>query len=145
MSRTQQINRTAFALEKLFSINEECLGEYEVRTRSKVNKGIFQKRNNNMLMDNLFIFNRAVFMLWGFQALVKRNVTMRSFGAILTYGLVMHVAVPRGIYFVNEINRITRLRMFAKKYFYEQNGNMDKISKIMNPSTPIAQLKYMTL
>ena len=145
MTYSQKINRIAYAMEKMFSINPNFIKNYQNETQVFINPGIFQQRTRGLLMDNIYLFNRLVYTVLLIAMISKRTYVSKFLLFGLQYYVVMDLILPKGLYSILEMNRMNHSRGFSKKYFKNMDGNMTTIETILDPRTRIAHLKKLMI
>jgi hypothetical protein len=145
MSKKEKIKRIAFAFERLFMINPLCFDMYSIRNRVMVNEGTLVARNRTLLMDMFFVWMRIATVGVVFVNLLRRNYAWKSYLKIAAGYVIGTKVIPYTYYNLLELNRLRLLKKSARTYYEINNGNMDKIELVLNPSTPISKLRYLSL
>ena len=145
MNKGDQIDRVAFAMERLFRINPAGLESYEKKNSVHVNKSFLMPRNKFLLNETLYFWSRSLALFAVITNIVRRNYHWKTYGMILGGFIIGHEVIPSQTYTVFEYSRVTRLRKEAEKYYYYNDGDMSRVAFVMDPRTPISKLRYFSL
>ena len=141
MNQKDKIKRIAFAMERLYMINSNCLDYYTVKHRLSFNKGLLQPRTRGIFLDSLYIWTKIGLTTCIVVSLLRRNYAWQTYSKIFAGYFVANYPLPYFIFYISEMNRLRLLKKKARQYFKLENGNMNRVEFVLNPSTPLFKLR----
>jgi hypothetical protein len=132
-------------MEKLVKINPNGLQHYNQNCNVKIGPAYFQPRTRSLFLDSFYVWSRITVASCFLFSLIRRNYRLSTYAKIFGTFYALDNTIPFSVFYFNESFRLSNLKRYAKVYYEKQNGNMERIQFILDPSTPISKLRTFYL